>query len=185
MASTDKYTRGAVLLHWLIAVLVLANVILGIGHDYFQKSISDAMVYIHESIGIAVLGLALMRLIWRLTHTPPPLPAAYPQWEKNAAQLAHYALYCLIFIMPISGWLKISASNSSDQPWTLFWLIPWFHIGFISNLDPATKKTAHHIFSLLHTYFAYALYGVLGLHVLAALKHQFIDKQPELQRMWR
>jgi cytochrome b561 len=67
----------------------------------------------------------------------------------------------------------------------LFWIIPWFRISYIANLDPATKEYVHSLFGDMHTYLSYALYAVLAAHILGALKHQFIDRQPELQRMWK
>jgi cytochrome b561 len=88
--------------------------------------------------------------------------------------------------MPITGWIHDSAwKAAASHPMFLFWVIPWFRLGFITSLDPATKEQMHSLFGNIHTLLSYALYGVVGLHVLGALKHQLWDKQPELRRMWR
>jgi cytochrome b561 len=125
-----------------------------------------------------------MRLLWRAGHAPPPLPPEYPRWERRAAALAHAALYLLIFAIPVSGWLHDSAwKDAPSHPMRWFNLFEWPRIPLILHLDPATKETAHTLFGAMHTWTGYLLYGLLALHVGAALKHQWIDKQPELRRM--
>ena len=144
------------------------------------------MLDLHKSIGLTVLALVIVRVGWRLTHRPPALPATYSKLEVLAAHTAHYGLYFLIFALPISGWVHDSAwSAAAGHPFFLYWVIPFFRLGFITDLDPATKHTVHSLFGHLHTWFGYALYAVLAAHILGALKHQFIDREPELQRMWR
>jgi cytochrome b561 len=185
MPKADKYTKIAVLLHWLIALLIGCNIILGLGANYVPDIDVRPMIDLHKSIGITVLGLAFIRFFWRFTHRPPPLPADYKPWEHRAANAAHIALYVLIFAMPLTGWIHDSAwSAAASHPMMLYWVVPWFRLGVITSLDPATKEYVHTLFGTIHVYLGYALYVVLGLHILGALKHQFVDKQPELQRMW-
>ena len=184
MASTLKYTRVAMLLHWAIALLILANIALGLSAALLPTTIlsdTDARFVIdtHKSIGITVLGLAIIRVLWRLTHRPPPLPAVFPGWEKAAAHVAHIALYVLIFALPLSGWAHDSAWNAAaTHPMHLFGLVPWPRIGFVMHLDPALKEQMHTQLGTLHTWCGYALYVVLALHILGALKHQWIDRHP-------
>jgi cytochrome b561 len=186
VGKNSRYTPIAVLLHWLIAFLILCNIALGLGSGYVPDADVRPVIDLHKSIGITVLGLAFMRFFWRFTHTPPPLPMAYPKWEQYLAHAAHVALYVLIFALPVTGWIHDSAwDGAATHPLQLFWVIPWFRLGFITGLDPATKAMVHGVFGTIHVYLGYALYGVLGLHILGALKHQFVDKDPELQRMWR
>jgi cytochrome b561 len=186
MTPADTYTRTAILLHWLIAILIGANIILAIGSGYVPDSYVRPMIDLHKSIGITVLLLFFARLAWRLTHKPPAFPADYKPWEAKAAHAAHVALYILIIAMPVTGWIHDSAwSAAASHPMKLYWFIPWFRLGFITGLDPATKDHVHHLFGDIHTYLSYALYAVLAAHIAGALKHQFIDKQRELQRMWR
>ncbi|MDR3520902.1 MAG: cytochrome b [Acidocella sp.] len=186
MSQVEKYTKTAVALHWLIALGIFLNIILADLNGYFSDATARVMIDLHKSIGITVLGLVILRIIWRLTHTPPPFPADYKPWEKLAAHTAHYALYGLIVLMPLTGWIHDSAfKQAAAHPLILFWTIPWFRISYIANLDPATKTYVHSLFGDIHTYLSYALYVVLSAHILGALKHHFIDRQPELQRMWK
>jgi cytochrome b561 len=188
-AGAQKYTRVAVLLHWLIALLILGNVALGLTAALLPDgALSDTAIRFvidtHKSIGITVLGLAILRVLWRLTHRPPPLPAEFPGWERAAAHAAHVALYVLIFAMPLTGWLHDSAwVAAASHPMYLFGFVPWPRIGFIMSLDPATKEQLHSQFGALHTACSYALYGVLALHIAGALKHQWIDRHSVLRRM--
>lgn len=186
MSPADKYTRTAVILHWLIAVFIGINILLAITNGYFSDATARRMIDLHKSLGITVILLFAARLAWRLTHTPPPLPATYKPWETKAAHAAHIALYTLIIAMPITGWIHDSAwSAAASHPLYLFWVIPFFRLGFITSLDAATKHQIHSLFGDIHTYLSYALYAVLAAHILGALKHQFIDKEPELQRIWK
>jgi len=170
----------------VIAVLIGCNIILGLGANYVPDSYVRPMIDLHKSFGITVLFLVILRVLWRLTHRPPPLPADYRRWERVAAHSAHMALYVLILAMPITGWIHDSAwSAAASHPMFLYWVIPWFRLGFITGLDPATKDYVHTLFGQVHTYISYGLYAVISLHVLGALKHQFFDQQPELQRMWK
>ena len=188
-AGAQKYTRVAVLLHWLIALLILTNVALGLTAALLPDgALSDTAIRFvidtHKSIGITVLGLAILRVLWRLTHRPPALPAEFPGWERASAHAAHVALYVLIFAMPLSGWLHDSAwVAAASHPMYLFGLVQWPRIGFIMNLDAATKEQLHNQFGALHTACSYALYGVLALHIAGALKHQWIDRHSVLRRM--
>jgi cytochrome b561 len=187
--DTLKYTRVAMILHWSIALLILANIALGLGASLLPTSVlpeADVRFVIdtHKSIGITVLGLAILRVLWRLTHRPPPLPRVFAGWEKASAHAAHIALYVLIFALPLSGWAHDSAwDGAASHPMQLFGLVPWPRIGFLMHMDPALKDQLHTQLGTLHTWCGYALYAVLALHILGALKHQWIDRHPVLGRM--
>mgnify|MGYP001547350201 FL=1 len=184
MTLPDRYTRTAMVLHWVIAVLMIVNVAFALLDDRFGDDHTRFMVDTHKSIGITILGLALLRLLWRLTHRPPPLPDHYRSWEKRASHAAHLALYVLIFALPLSGWMHDSAWSAAPRI-KMYWfgLFEWPRIGWIMDMAPAAKKAAHAELFAVHAWLGYALYVLLFLHVGGALKHQFIDKQPELQRM--
>lgn len=184
MQIPAKYTRTAMLLHWLIAVLIVTNVVLGLIAESLPENWIRPAINSHKSIGITVLGLAIMRLLWRFTHQPPPLSASYPRWERTSAQLAHAALYFLMFALPLSGWLHDSAwKAAAEVPMHWFGLFEWPRFGFIMQLEPVLKERLHDLFGEIHEWFGYALYVLYALHVGGALKHQFIDKHAELQRM--
>jgi cytochrome b561 len=185
MYRPQKYTAPAVALHWLIALCILCNVILGLGANYAPDAWVRPMINLHKSIGITVLFLVLARIAWRLTHRPPPLPAGYSPFEHVLSQTVHLLLYLLILAIPLTGWIHDSAfAQAAEHPLILFGIIPWFRLGFITALDPAAKDHIHSLFGAIHTWLGYVLYGVFALHLLGALKHQFIDRQAEIQRMW-
>jgi cytochrome b561 len=184
MVVANRYTTTAIVLHWLVAALMIGNLLLIWFVDCFPDGMVRPVIDLHKSIGITVLGLGVLRVLWRLSHRPPPLPPAMPGWERFAAHAAHLVLYGLILGLPLSGWIHDSAFKSAANfPLYLYGLVPWPRIGPIMALDPATKEQVHTLWFQIHGSLAYVLYAMVALHILGALKHQFIDKQPELQRM--
>ena len=184
MHVADRYTRTAMLLHWLVALLIIANVALALTVDWFPDALVRPVIDTHKSIGITVLGLALLRVLWRLSHRPPPLPRSVPHRERVAAHAAHLALYGLILGLPLSGWIHDSAfAQAAAHPLYLFGLVPWPRIAPIMALAPAAKAHVHTVWYAVHRALAYALYALLALHVLGALKHQWLDREDELGRM--
>lgn len=179
-----RYTRTAMVLHWLVAVLIIANVIVGLAADSLPETWIRSAVDTHKSIGMTVLGLAVLRLLWRFAHRPPAMPDSYSPLERLGAHAAHIALYVLIFALPVTGWIHDSAwKGAPTHPFLLWGVIPHIRIGAIEALAPDTKEQIHAVFFGFHVWFSYALYALLALHVLGALKHQFWDREPELQRI--
>ncbi len=179
-----KYSGIAIAFHWIISVAIIINASL----PWIWEAVNDEnvrpLIDAHKSIGITVLGLAIMRLLWRLTHRPPALPAAYKPWEVKASHAAHWALYAVIFAMPLTGWIMDSAwKDAASHPMQWFGLFEWPRIGWVMALDPAAKEAWHDTFGEAHELIGWALYGLFALHVGAALKHQWIDGEKELQRM--
>lgn len=184
METVSRYTRTAMLLHWLVAALIIINVILGLAIDWLPDEWIRPDIDTHKSIGITVLGLVILRLIWRFRHQPPALPASFANWERKSSHAAHIALYVLMFALPLSGWLHDSAwKDAATHPMSLFYLLPWPRIAFISHLDPVLKESLHTVFGILHTGLAYGLYVILALHVAGALKHEWLDKESVIRRM--
>ena len=182
--NNERYTRTAVVLHWLLALLIVGNVLLALSVDFLPDGWVRAAIDTHKSIGITALGLVLMRLLWRVSHRPPPLPQAYASWERAASHVAHGLFYALMLALPLSGWMHDSAwKDAATHPMQLFGLFAWPRIGLIGALPPAMKESLHALLGSVHTALGYGLYALLALHVGAALKHQWIDRQPELQRM--
>lgn len=180
-----RYTSLAISLHWLVAIGIVLNVFLALTWEYYPDESVRPAINLHKSVGITVLGLAIMRLLWRLTHRPPALHSGYQKWEVQLSHITHFLLYAIIFAMPLTGWIMDSAwEKAAENPMFLFGAFEWPRIGFIMAMDPATKKSIHDIFGEAHEYIAFVLYALVFLHIAGALKHQYLDKQRELQRMW-
>ena len=207
LAMTDeaarlRYSKGAIILHWAIAVLVLFNLCTGFFHDFVPK----AVFAFHISSGITILTLTVLRILWRLTHRPPPyLPMA--PWEKGLAYVVHLLLYCAMLAAPLTGWAMISAhadkppiaaalTDAAPQPgpppkrrqtliWGVFPLPKLAPITQIANQPDgqAKLKEAHELFEERHEAIGFIFLGLLILHIAGALKHQLIDKRRELARM--
>jgi cytochrome b561 len=180
-----RYTGLAVTLHWLVAAGIIANVALAWIWPYLADDSVRPAIELHKSIGITVLGLAVMRLLWRFAHRPPALPTTYQRWEHTASHVTHGLLYVLIFAMPLTGWIMDSAwKDAATHPMALFGLFEWPRIGFVMHLDPVLRDRIHDLFGAAHGWAAYVLYGLFVVHVGGALKHQWVDREPELQRIW-
>ena len=172
------------LLHWIIAVLIIVNVVLGLSADHLPDSWARPVIDTHKSIGITVLGLVLLRILWRWSHRPPPLPVSFARWEHTSAHWAHIALYALMLALPLSGWLHDSAwKDAATHPMYYFNLFQWPRVGFMMHLNPVLRERMHDNFDNLHTWLGYVLYGLFALHVGGALKHEWIDRESVLRRM--
>jgi cytochrome b561 len=179
-----RYDRFAMLLHWLVAALILASLFLIWFVDSYPEDWVRPVIDTHKSFGIVVLGLVLLRLLWRVGHRPPPFPESYHQHEQWAAHAAHWILYVLMLGLPLTGWIHDSAwKDAETHPMSLFGLLDWPRIALILEQPAASREAIHSLFFGFHRALAYALYAVFLLHVAAALKHQWLDRQLELQRM--
>lgn len=180
---SDRYTRTAILLHWLVALGVIANIALAWLWPLVADEKVRPMIDLHKSIGITILGLMIMRLLWRATHRPPAILLGYKRWEVTTAHIVHWSLYLVLFAMPLTGWIMDSGyKDAATHPMFLFGLFEWPRIGFIMHLDPATRDQVHDLFGEAHELIAKLVYLLVVLHVAGALKHQ-LQGHKELQRM--
>ncbi len=170
-----RYSRTAIVLHWAAAACVLATIPIGWYGATFETDLAQSATNLHKSIGIVILALTLLRVAWRLGHAPPPLPQAYAPALRRIAKVTHILFYVLLLILPFSGWWMSSA-------------VPDRHpFGFGPVAVPflpvprgwASAGPAHFV----HTNLAWAMAGLVVLHVLAALKHHFVDRDGILARM--
>lgn len=174
MTEGAKYSKVAMLLHWLIAIAVIVNwQIAERAHDLPQAERGAVMSY-HFSLGMTILLLTLLRVIWRLMHRAPPLGAHLKPWERALAKATHALFYVLLIGLPLGGWIGLSGYDSGVPFWGLF-EFPALPLG----LD---QKAGHQILELHATGGTVLLY-LAGLHVLGALKHTVIDKDGNLWRM--
>lgn len=180
----NRYTRPAIVLHWAIALLMALNIALILLVNYYPDEWVRPAIDTHKSTGITVLGLVILRLLWRATHRPPAMPGSYGRIERFGAHAAHGVLYLLMILLPLSGWMHDSAwKDAATHPMQLFGLFEWPRIGWISGIEPVLKETWHTVLGGVHTWAGYVFYVLFALHVLGALKHQFFDGEAELQRM--
>ena len=135
---------------------------------------------LHKSIGITILILSVIRVLWRLTHKAPPLPTEMPAWERAGAKLTHYAFYFLILAIPVVGWAMVS-TESYTVPTVLFKTIPWPDLSFLAKLQ--NKAALNEFFDKAHYVLALSVVPLLLLHIGAALKHHFVERDDVLSRM--
>lgn len=175
--SRVRYGSVAQTLHWVIVGLLIVQVTLGKIADELPVGLDKlALMARHKSVGITILGVAVIRLAWRLMDRPPP-PPPMPRWQHVASRLNHGAFYVLLFAMPVSGWLMSSASN---------YPVSWFGLFQLPDFV-RPDEGLEHLLEDVHETLAKVLIALAILHVVAALKHQFIDRDGLLMRMlpWR
>ncbi len=171
--SNDRYGIITILLHWVVATLMIGLIILGLWMVQLPVSLEKLRFYgWHKEYGFMVLGLAIIRIIWRLSNITPTLPIPY--WQELAARSVHWIFYGFMFALPITGWLITSAAG---LPASFFGLIT------LPNLVPPSEEVRQ-LFQEVHEWLSYALIAFIGLHAAAALKHHFIDKDNILRRMF-
>jgi len=190
-----RYTKVAIILHWLIAFGILGMFAFGwymtglpreapeqLSYDLFDwgiytwelsKESSPRAFYfnLHKSIGITLLGLIVIRILWRITHKPPALLTSYKAWERKLSTSAHHLLYLLMVVVPMSGLIMSVAGKYG---------VKWFGIDFIAGIE---SKPIREIFHETHEIAGLIFLAIIVLHILGALKHKFIDKDETMQRM--
>lgn len=170
-----KYSKGAILLHWLIAALIIANYVLAQLAEDLPRMAAAAYMNPHKAIGIAILVFSILRLFWRLGHKPPPLPKAISGWQAKASKIVHFLFYVLIIAIPASGWLMVAAYPGAPA-------VDFFGL-FAIDLPIAESKELSGIGHEGHEILTKVMFVLFIVHVAAALKHQFGDKLPFYQRM--
>ncbi len=179
----SRYSSVAMSLHWLIALLMIGNIGLAWYFNSLPRALQDAPTQIHKSIGITVLLLTILRIAWRFVGAPPKLPDTMKPWEKVGAKISHGVFYLLMLGLPLSGWAMVSASPLIKvHPIVLFGVVPWPSFPF-PGLDSDALHGAHKALSFTHSKLAWLAYVTIALHVLAALKHQFFDRDDVMARM--
>lgn len=180
---TDRrYSTVAVALHWAIAILILGQIAGGL---YMHNLPNTApakfdLFQLHKSFGVSILALTILRLGWRLPHKSPPMPSEMPGWQVLAARATHWLFYFLMLATPIVG-LAIVSVSPKDIPTEWFGLFGVPHLGFLSpGADPAATE---YTFIELHEKLSYAILTLLVLHIAAALKHGFINRDGVLRSM--
>jgi cytochrome b561 len=169
----DRFAPSSRVLHWLMAALILAMLFIGAGMAATVSQRYHLLVSIHKPLGVAILLLALVRLVNRLIFPPPPLPQSLPKPQQVAAKASHYLLYGLMFLIPLIGWGMLSAA---DYP---VMLSRSLHLAPILPPDPPLYA----LLRLLHRYLAWLLFLTILLHLAAALFHALIRRDGVLRSM--
>ena len=171
--TLTRYGLVAQLFHWVIVVLIITQFVLAEWADGLSPVKKIGILATHKSVGITILLLAVLRLTWRLFNPAPKMPAGTPRWQELAAHASHFLLYALLFIQPVLGWLMSSARAFSVSWWGLVTL-PDF-------IEP--DKAAFERLRDWHEAMAYTLATIALIHIGAALKHHFFDRDDVLRRM--
>ena len=171
-----SYSRTAMLLHWLIAFLLLGQFAFGWYLSEIPRGTPPRgyFVNLHKSTGLLIGLLIVVRIGWRLTHPPPALPDSVPQWQQKVAAGTHYGLYVLMVMMPLSGYMASNFSKYGVNFFNVYKLAPW------GNDD----KVIYAFFNQTHLVTSWLLLAMVLVHVLAALKHVWVDRDTIFFRMW-
>lgn len=168
-----RYGSAAMAFHWTMAALVVVVGVLGLLHDSWPRGTQGFWINIHAVLGLLVWALLMARFWWRVRHPPPELPAHTGALARRLAGPAHLLLYMLLFVIPILGVV------------TFVWHGRAFDFGlFKVDFGIAKNRAIFHPTEDIHGYLAYTLFTLIGIHVLAALWHQFVRRDGVLLRMW-
>lgn len=175
VTETTRYDNVAIVLHWIIMLLILS--LFGIGWYMVDTPdgslIRTKLFALHKSIGLSAALFIICRIIWHVTHVPPPLPESVQPWQRKLAALTHFLLYCLMVLQPLSGYLSSSFSGYK----TRIWNIPLPHWGW---KDPALNQ----LFTDIHVVSSVSLLCLIILHICGAFSHLFSEHGNVLPRMW-
>ncbi len=173
-----RYTKVAITLHWLIAALIIGQLIGGkVMMALDGSALKFELFQLHKSFGIIILLLSVARLIWRLTHKAPPLPDHMPSHERLAAKISHIGFYGLMIGIPMAGWAMVSAAPVTITT-KIFKVIKWPDLPFIER-----SEGLHKFFENAHEMMSTLIIVLLIIHIGAALKHHFKDKDDVMTRM--
>lgn len=177
--SDTKYTRVAIILHWVMGIAFLLMLASGLAFDNvpMSQSLKFNMYQWHKSLGVLLLLTFFLRLGWRLWHKPPPYPIAMKKLDKLAAKLGHWGLYALMIAMPLSGWAMVS-SSPYGMPTLVFGWFEWPHIGFIEG-----NKIINGIAKESHEILAWIFITMIVIHIAAVIKHYVMERINLLPRI--
>jgi len=170
--ETVRYHAVARVLHWVIGLAIIAEIVIGLGHESWEGA-TWAMP-VHKATGITILVLSMLRLAWRLTHSAPTLPATMPRWQTKLAHGLHWLFYVMIIAVPITGWVMSSAGK---------YPLNWFGLFDIPKLPVIPKSALADFAHEAHEVMGIAFIPLLVLHIAAALYHHFIVRDGVLRRM--
>ena len=174
MYKPEKYTGGAMIIHWLMVILIFTLFGLGWYMSDLPKDSPERTWFfaLHKSVGLTTALMVVLRVIWRLTHIPPALPETMEYWKRRLAEATHHFLYVLMFLQPVSGYISSSFSGYS----TKFWGIPLPDWGWKDQI-------LNELFTDIHVASSVALLTLIVIHILGALHHGFTAEEGVVWRM--
>ena len=180
--QSERYSSVAIALHWIIALMLGLMIALGKNMHSADGRPVEWMFQLHKSVGITILVLMIARIIWRWKNKPPALPANMNPAEKTASHGVHIALYVLMFALPISGWIMVSASPFAIAT-VLYGTIAWPHLPGLPELALETRQSIYPKIANVHELLSWALIALFALHLIGAIKHELSDDEGVLKRM--
>ena len=174
--AQQRYSHGAIALHWIIALLIAMNYFIAWRADGLPKPLRMEVMGYHKAWGILILALSVLRLVWRFTHRPPPLLESLKSWEAALAKVTHWLFYGLIIAVPLAGWSLHSAASNGMA-------VSWFGLFGVPALPVGGDKQTIGLFRELHEMSATLMLGLIALHVAASLKHIVIDRDGTMRRI--
>jgi len=173
---TDQYGLTAKVLHWLLALLIIA--LLGIGWwmvdlSYYDPWYHDALS-LHKSLGMIVIFIVIFKILWSMLRRPPEPQADLSRFEHYASRFVHSLLRLAMLLIPVTGYL-VSTSEGAEID-----VFSWFSFPVLLQINERARDIAIDI----HYYFAYTAVALIAIHAAAAIKHQFVDHKDTLKRMW-
>ena len=174
--TSGTYGSVSKFFHWLVVLLFFAQLALGLFMSRISNdALQSAFYTLHKSLGLLILLVMIVFVLWSLTSIKPKWPVSMSCWERSTAHSIHGLLYLLLLAMPLSGWLLATAAG---HPPNFFWLVTVPMPGI--NISESLAELG----GTLHLIFVWLICFLVGIHILAALKHHFISKDNILRRMW-
>jgi cytochrome b561 len=173
--ASPRYPALTRVLHWLVALMVVVLIPIGVimQTEGLDRSAQNVLYILHKNGGVIILLLVLLRILWRATHTAPPMPASIPRWQVGAAKVAHWALYGLLLVMAISGYVRVAAGGFP---------IELLDAVGLPKLVPRSESLAQTA-KTVHSNVRFVLVTLILLHVGAALKH-LMQNDGVFGRIW-
>ena len=173
--QTHAYTGTAIALHWVLVLLVFALYGLGWYMVGIPKGTPPVAYFygLHKSLGLVAALPIVLLILWRATHTPPPLPGSLPAWQARAAHVNHLLFYICLVVLVVSGFIESNFTRFGIK----FFGYPLPILGW-------EDKTLYRIFNRIHVYTSYVFAALMAVHIAAALKHLLVNRDGVFQRMW-
>jgi cytochrome b561 len=175
LVTGPSYTRTAILFHWLVAVCLLGQILLGWYVDEIPRGTPARSWYVnfHKSIGITLGLLIVFRVFWRMRHPPPALPSSLATWQRAAASVSHYSLYVCMLIMPLTGYIASNFSEYGVRYFNSILLPPW----------GIEDERIYGFFNGAHVLTSYVFVTLIAIHIVSAVRHA-ARRDGVFGRMW-